>query len=62
MVAELAEERDLPFLEIEVGFPFEASGPLHTRVEAFLEAQLLDDELLNDLVDDDLLDDLPDEG
>jgi hypothetical protein len=31
-------------------------------VEAFLEAQLLDDELLNDLVDDDLLDDLPDEG
>jgi hypothetical protein len=60
LTAELAEERGLPFLEIEVGFPFEAGGPLHTRVEAFLEAQLLDDDLLDDL-DDDLLDDLPDE-
>ena len=49
LVAELAEERGLPFLEIEVGFPFEAGGPLHTRVEAFLEAQLLDDDLLDDL-------------
>jgi len=58
LVAELAEERGLPFLEIEVGFPFEASGPLHTRVEAFLESQLLDDDLLDDS-DDDLLDDLP---
>lgn len=51
-VTELAEERGLPYLEIEVGFPFEASGPLRTRVEAFLEAQLLDD----DLLDDDLFD------
>jgi hypothetical protein len=60
LAAELAEERRLPFLEIEVGFPFEAGGPLHTRVEAFLEAQLLDDDLLDDL-DDDLLDDLDEE-
>jgi hypothetical protein len=55
LVAELAEERGLPFLEIEVGFPFEASGPLHTRVEAFLEAQLLDDDLLDDGPRDDFL-------
>jgi hypothetical protein len=61
LVGELAEERGLPFLDIEVGFPFEASGPLHTRVEAFLEAQLLDDDLLDDLADEDLLDDLMDE-
>jgi hypothetical protein len=60
LTAELAEERGLPFLEIEVGFPFEAGGPLHTRVEAFLEAQLLDDDLLDDL-EDDLLDDLDEE-
>ena len=53
LVAQLAEERGLPYLEIEVGFPFEASGPLRTRVEAFLEAQLLDDDLLDDLVDTD---------
>jgi len=66
LVAELAAERGLPFLEIEVGFPFETSGPLHTRVEAFLESQLLDEDLLDDLdddllddSDDDLLDDLP---
>lgn len=52
LVAELAEERGLPFLEIEVGFPFEASGPLRTRVEAFLEAQLLGDDLLDDPPDD----------
>jgi 2-hydroxyglutaryl-CoA dehydratase, D-component len=51
LVAELAEERGLPYLEIEVGFPFEAGGPLRTRVEAFLEAQLLDDDLLDDLLD-----------
>jgi benzoyl-CoA reductase/2-hydroxyglutaryl-CoA dehydratase subunit BcrC/BadD/HgdB len=51
-VAELAEQRGLPYLEIEVGFPFEASGPLRTRVEAFLEAQLLDDDLLGDDLDD----------
>jgi benzoyl-CoA reductase/2-hydroxyglutaryl-CoA dehydratase subunit BcrC/BadD/HgdB len=50
LVAQLAEERGLPYLEIEVGFPFEASGPLRTRVEAFLEAQLLDDDLLDDLI------------
>ena len=48
IVAELAEERGLPFLDVEVGFPFESSGPLRTRVEAFLEAQLLDDDLLDD--------------
>ncbi len=48
LVSRLAEERGLPYLEIEVGFPFEASGPLRTRVEAFLEAQLLDDDLLDD--------------
>jgi len=53
LVAQLAEERGLPYLEIEVGFPFEASGPLRTRVEAFLEAQLLDDDLLDDLLDAD---------
>jgi 2-hydroxyglutaryl-CoA dehydratase, D-component len=53
LVAELAAERDLPYLDIEVGFPFEASGPLRTRVEAFLEAQLLDDDLLDDLLDTD---------
>jgi benzoyl-CoA reductase/2-hydroxyglutaryl-CoA dehydratase subunit BcrC/BadD/HgdB len=46
LVAELARERGLPYLEIEVDFPFDASGPLRTRVEAFLEAQLLDDDLL----------------
>jgi hypothetical protein len=45
-VAELAKERGLPYLEIEVGFPFEAGGPIRTRVEAFLEAQLLDDDML----------------
>jgi benzoyl-CoA reductase/2-hydroxyglutaryl-CoA dehydratase subunit BcrC/BadD/HgdB len=56
LVAQLAEERGLPFLEMEVGFPFEASGPLRTRVEAFLEAQMLDE----DLLDDDLLGELLD--
>jgi len=54
LVAELARERHLPYLEIEVDFPFDAGGPLRTRVEAFLEAQLLDDDLLTD---DDLFDD-----
>ena len=52
LVAALAQERDLPYLEIEVDFPFDANGPLRTRVEAFLEAQLLDDDLLGDLDDD----------
>jgi hypothetical protein len=47
LVAQLAQERGLPYLEIEVDFPFDANGPLRTRVEAFLEAQLLDDDLLN---------------
>ena len=57
LVAKLAEERGLPYLEIEVDFPFDAGGPLRTRVEAFLEAQLLDDDLLDDLLDgDDVLD------
>jgi hypothetical protein len=56
LVAQLAEERHLPYLEIEVDFPFDANGPLRTRVEAFLEAQLLDDALLGGL--DDLDDDL----
>ena len=58
LVAEMAAEQGLPFLEVEVGFPLEISGPLRTRVEAFLEAQLLDDDLLGDLdyLDDDLLD------
>ncbi len=48
LVAELARGRDLPYLEIEVDFPFDATGPLRTRVEAFLEAQLLDEDLLRD--------------
>ena len=52
LVAQLAAERGLPYLEIEVDFPFDANGPLRTRVEAFLEAQLLDDDLLADLDDD----------
>jgi hypothetical protein len=53
LVSRLAEERGLPYLEIEVDFPFDANGPLRTRVEAFLEAQLLDDDLLdNDLFDE----------
>lgn len=61
-VAALAQERGLPYLEIEVGFPFDAGGPLRTRVEAFLEAQLLDDDLLNDdLLNDPAQDDLPQE-
>jgi hypothetical protein len=46
-VARLAQERGLPYLEVEVGFPFEASGPLRTRVEAFLEAHSIDDDLLD---------------
>jgi hypothetical protein len=50
LVAQLARERGLPYLEIEVDFPFDANGPLRTRVEAFLEAQLLDEDLLS--VDD----------
>ena len=61
LVAKLAEERDLPYLEIEVDFPFDASGPLRTRVEAFLEAQSLGDDLLgDDLFGDDLSGGAPD--
>jgi len=48
LVAHLARERSLPFLEIEVDFPFDATGSLRVRVEAFLEAQLMDDDLLDD--------------
>ncbi|MBC7293210.1 MAG: 2-hydroxyacyl-CoA dehydratase, partial [Thermoleophilia bacterium] len=60
LVAQLAKERGLPYLEIEVGFPFEASGPLRTRVEAFLEAQLLDEDLLGDdlFANDELLEEV----
>lgn len=47
LVAHLARERGLPFLEIEVDFPFDANGPLRVRVEAFLEAQLMDEDLLD---------------
>jgi hypothetical protein len=60
LVNSMAQERDLPYLEIEVDFPFDANGPLRTRVEAFLEAQLLDDDLLdNDLFGDDTGDNDP---
>jgi hypothetical protein len=52
LVASLAAERGLPFLEIEVDFPFDPNGPLRTRVEAFLEAQLLDEDLLGSPDDD----------
>ena len=55
LVAHLACERKLPFLEIEVDFPFDAGGPLRVRVEAFLEAQLMDEDLLDD---DDLFEEL----
>jgi hypothetical protein len=47
LVSDLAHERNLPYLEIEVDFPFDANGPLRVRVEAFLEAQLMDDDLLS---------------
>jgi hypothetical protein len=47
LVGHLARERKLPYLEIEVDFPFDANGPLRVRVEAFLEAQLMDDDLLS---------------
>ena len=51
-VAELAAERGLPFLEVEVGMPFEANGALRVRLEAFLEAQEFDADLLDaDLFD-----------
>ncbi|MCX8033274.1 MAG: 2-hydroxyacyl-CoA dehydratase family protein [Thermoleophilia bacterium] len=47
-VAELCREMGLPYLELEVDFPFDPTGPLRTRIEAFLEAQLLDESLLDD--------------
>jgi hypothetical protein len=40
-VAALASERKLPYLEVEVSYPFELPGPLKVRVEAFLETLLL---------------------
>ncbi len=55
LLTHLAQERDLPYLEIEVDFPFDANGPLRVRVEAFLEAQLMDDDLLST---DDLFEEL----
>ena len=58
-VERLAAERGLPYLEVEVGFPFEATGPLRVRIEAFLETLLLDAEL-SELDDLDDLDDLAD--
>lgn len=48
LVAELAHKRGLPYLELEVDFPFDAGGPLRTRVEAFLEAQMMEDDLLGE--------------
>lgn len=54
LVADIAGVHGLPFLEIEVDFPFEATGPLRTRIEAFLEAQLLNDALLEDALFDDI--------
>jgi len=52
-VERLTAERGLPYLEVEVGFPFEVTGPLRVRIEAFLETLLLDVELseLDDLDD-----------
>ena len=56
-VAELATERGLPFLEVEIGMPFEANGALRVRLEAFLEAQEFDADLLDgDLFDLDTAD------
>ncbi|MCL5943081.1 MAG: 2-hydroxyacyl-CoA dehydratase family protein [Actinobacteria bacterium] len=54
-MALLAKERGLPFLEVEVTYPFEPAGPLRVRIEAFLETLLLDPDLLDpDLLDPDL--------
>jgi hypothetical protein len=41
-VADLAREAGLPFMEVEIGLPLEITGPLRTRVEAFLETLLLE--------------------
>lgn len=45
-VSRLADELGVPFLELEIGFPGELSGPLRTRIEAFLETLTLDGGLL----------------
>ncbi len=58
-VERLAAEQGLPYLEVEVGFPFDASGPLRVRIEAFLETLLLDAEL-TELSELDEFDDLVD--
>ncbi|MHB0978923.1 MAG: 2-hydroxyacyl-CoA dehydratase [Thermoleophilia bacterium] len=44
----LARECQLPFMEIEVGYPLEIDGPLRVRIEAFVETISLDDSLLDD--------------
>ncbi|MCJ7797993.1 MAG: 2-hydroxyacyl-CoA dehydratase family protein, partial [Thermoleophilia bacterium] len=61
-VERLTAERGLPYLEVEVGFPFEVTGPLRVRIEAFLETLLLDVELaeLSELNEFDNLDDMVD--
>ncbi len=56
-VADLASGRGLPYLEVEVGYPFEVTGPLRVRIEAFLESLLLGAEL-SELDELDDLDDL----
>jgi hypothetical protein len=58
LMAQLAQQRGLPFLEIEVDFPFDANGPLRVRVEAFLEAQLMDEDLLGAPDADDLFEEV----
>ncbi len=45
-ICRLASERGLPFLEVEVAYPFEPAGPLRVRIEAFLETLLLEADLL----------------
>lgn len=54
-VQTLAEEEGVPFLELEVGYPFEMDGRLRVRIEAFLETLTLADSLLDDA--DDLFED-----
>ena len=58
-VERLAAQRGLPYLEVEIGFPFETTGPLRVRIEAFLETLLLDAEL-SELADLDDMEDLED--
>lgn len=59
-VRALADERGLPFLEVEVDYPLEIAGPVRVRIEAFLETLTLDDSLLQD--DDDPLFDVDDDS